>query len=52
MKKEVVSVFDGEIKRKSTFAEKIGKLIFWIVTISLFLFLSLSLWTWIGKLMK
>lgn len=29
MKKEIISVFDGEIERKPTSAEEVGRLIFW-----------------------
>ena len=38
MKKEVISVFDGETTRKTTLAEKVGASVFGILTIPIILF--------------
>ncbi|MEK7724111.1 MAG: hypothetical protein AAB336_07185 [Acidobacteriota bacterium] len=46
MKKEVISVFDGDTTRKATLAEKIGASIFWIITIPILLIFFLMLIVW------
>lgn len=38
MKKEIISVFDGETERESTSAEEVGSLIFWTFAIPVILF--------------
>ena len=37
MKKEVISVFDGETERKSTFAEKVGIFTFLLIVLPILL---------------
>lgn len=46
MNKEVISVFDGKIERKSTLAEKIGTSIFWVIVVPILLIFLLMLIIW------
>lgn len=43
MKKDVISIFDEKADRNSTSAERIGKSIFWILTIPIILFVLITL---------